>query len=79
MWVIPCRGAENRKVAGTNSEKSGTRNLEAESITSRAESMGGGVKLKTATEIRRSSVRNTFIAESVYLVLNSLRNREPVE
>ena len=31
-----------------------------------------GVKLKTVTEIRRSSARKTFIAESVYLVLNFL-------
>ena len=32
--------------------------------------------MKTATEIRQSRMRNT---ESVYLVLNSLWNREPVE
>ena len=38
--VIPCRGAEDRKGAGTSSGKSGTRNLEAESIRSRAESTG---------------------------------------
>ena len=43
--VIPCRGTENRKGAGTNSGKSDTRNLEAESIRSRAESKGGCVKL----------------------------------
>ena len=49
--VIPCRWAENRKGAGTNSGESGGRNLEAESIRSRAESTGGCVKLKTATEI----------------------------
>ena len=36
----------------------------------RAESTGRCVKLKTVTEIRRSSSRDTFIAESVYLVLN---------
>ena len=30
--VIPCRGAEDRKRAGTNSGESGTRNLEAESV-----------------------------------------------
>ena len=52
--------------------ESGTRNLEAESIRSGAESTGGRVKLKTVTEIRRSSARDTFIAEIVYLVLNSL-------
>ena len=45
------------------------RNLEAESIRSGVESTGGCVKFKTATEIRRSSARNTFTAESVYLVL----------
>ena len=43
--VIPCRGTENRKGAGTNSGKSDTKNLEAESIRRRAESKGGGVKL----------------------------------
>ena len=48
------------------------RNLEAESIGNRAESMGECVKLKTVPEIRRSSARDTFIAQSVYLVLNSL-------
>ena len=30
--VIPCVGAEDRKCAGTESEKPGMRNLEAESI-----------------------------------------------
>ena len=47
---------------------SGARNLEAESIRSRSESTGGCVKLKTVTEIRRSSARDTFIADNVYLV-----------
>ena len=42
-----------------------------------AESAGGCVKLKTFTEIRRSSARDTFIAESVYLVLNSLETGRP--
>ena len=63
---------ENRKGARTNGGESGARNLEAESIRSRAESTGGCVKLKTVTEIRRSSARDTVIAESVYLVLKSL-------
>ena len=70
MKVIPCRWTENRKGAGTSSGESGARNLEAESIRSRAETTGGCVKLKTVTEIRRSSARDTFTAESVYLVLN---------
>ena len=77
--VIPCRVTKDRKSAGTNSGQSGARNLEAESIRSRAESTGGRVKLKTVTEIRRSSARDTFIAENVYLVLNSLLDWEPVE
>ena len=64
---------------GTNSGESGARNHEAESIRSGAESTGGCVKLKTVTEIRRSSARNTFIAESVYLVLNSLLDWKPVD
>ena len=41
--------------------------------------MGGCVKLKIVTEIRQSSVGATFIAESVYLVPNSLLDWEPVE
>ena len=77
--VVPCRWTENRKGAGTNNGESGARNLEAESIRSGAESTGGRVKLKTVTEIRRSSTRDTFIAESVYLVLNSLLDWKPVE
>ena len=69
LWnVIPCRftrWTENRKGAGTNSGESGARNLQAEteSIRSRAESMGGCEKLKTVTEIRWCSARDTFIAE----------------
>ena len=35
--------------------------------------------MKTVTEIRRSRARDTFIAENVYLVLNSLLDWEPVE
>ena len=59
--------------------ESGARNLEADSIRSRAESPGGCVKLKRVTEIGWSNARDTFIAESVYLVLNSLLDWEPVE
>ena len=77
--VIPCKWTENRKGTETNSRDSGARNLEAEIIRSRAESTAGCVKLKTVTEIRRSSARDTFIAESVYFVLNSLLDWEPVE
>ena len=50
------------------------RNLEAESIRN-----GGRVKLKTVTEISRSRAHDTLIAESVYLVLNSLLDWKPVE
>ena len=42
--------------------ESGARNLEAESMRSRAESTGGCVKLRTVTEIRRSSARDIFTA-----------------
>ena len=73
MKVIPCRWTKHRKGAGTNSGESGARNLEAESIRSGAESTGGCVKLKTVTEIRQSSARDAFVAESVYLVLNQSR------
>ena len=54
-------------------------NLEAESIRSRAESTGGCVELETVTEIRWSSACNTLVAQSVYLVLNSLLVWEPVD
>ena len=77
--VTQCRWTENRQSAGTNSGESDARNLEAESIRSGVESMGGCVKMKTVTEIRQSSAHNTFIAESVYLVLNSFLDWEPVE
>ena len=70
--VIPCRVTKDRKSAGTNSGESGVKNLEAESIRSRAESAGRCVKLKIVTEIRQSSAHDSLIAESVYLVLNSL-------
>ena len=50
---------QDRKGTGTNSEMSGARNLEAESIRSKAESAGGCVKVKTVTEIRQGSAHNT--------------------
>ena len=77
--VIPCWQTENRKGTGTKSGESGARNPEAESIRSGAESARGRVKFKTVTEIRWSSGRDTFTAESVYLVLNSMLDWEPVE
>ena len=63
--VIPCGGTEDRKDTGTNSGKSGTRELEAESIGSRTESTGGCEKLETVTETGRSIARDTFVAGSV--------------
>ena len=36
-------------------------------------------KVKTVTETRQSSACDTFIAESVYLVVNCLLDWEPVE
>ena len=77
--VILCKWIENRKGAGANSEESGARDLEAESMRSRAESTGGCVKLNILTDIRRSSASGTLIVESVYFVLNALLNWEPVE
>ena len=70
--TIPYRGAKDRKWAGIDSGMSRKRTMEAESIRSRAESTGGCVKLKTVTEIRRSNACETFMAESVYLLLTSL-------
>ena len=55
------------------------RNLEAESIRSGAESTGVCAKLKTVIEIRRNSVHDTVIAESLYLVQNSSLDWEPAE
>ena len=37
------------------------------------------VRLNTVTEMSRNSACNTSIAESVYLVLNSLLDWEPVD
>ena len=37
--VIPCRGAKDRKGAGTNGSKPGLRNMEAECVRSNADSM----------------------------------------
>jgi len=77
-----CRRGSGRSFcvgSGTNSGECGARNLEAESIRRRAESAGGCVKLKTFTEIRRSSARDICIAESGYFVLHSLLYWEPVE
>ena len=66
------RWTGNRKGAGTSRGESGARNMEAESIRSRAETTGGCVMLKTVTEIRWSSACDTFIAEGVYLVLEDV-------
>ena len=66
QWIVWC-------------EESGGWNLEAESIRGRAESTGECVQWKTVTEVRWSSARDTFIAESVHFVLNSLWDWEPVE
>ena len=41
--------------------------------------LGGCVKARTVTEIRLSSERDIFIAESVYFVLNSLCGCKPME
>ena len=54
MKVSPCRGAEDGKGSGTNSKKSGTKNLEAESIRSRAESTERCVKMKTVVQTSQS-------------------------
>ena len=78
--VIPCSWTEDSKGVRTNSGESGARNLEVESMGSRVESMGGCVKLKTVAEVRQSSTHaNIFSRYSVYLVLNSLLDWEPVE
>ena len=78
-----CRRGRGRPfhVDGPKTEKARKPTVESvvRGIRSRAESTGGCVKLKTVTEISRSSVCDTFIAESAYLVLNSLLDREPVE
>ena len=77
--VIPCRGAEDKTSRRNQQwevwyEESGGREYPMKSG-----EYGRVCKVEDVTEIRRSSVRNTFIAESIYLVLNSLRDREPVE
>ena len=62
--VIPCIGAEVRKGARTDSERPGMRNLEAESIRSRAERMGGCVKLKIVTD----SACDTFKWQTLFIL-----------
>ena len=62
--VIPCRGTEGRKGTGTKRGKSGTRNLETDGISSRAESMGGCRAFETVTKIRQSIACDIFVAES---------------
>ena len=57
--VIPCRGAGDRRGTRTNRGKSDMRNLEAESIRSRAENIGGCVKLKTVTSAWWQPVLNS--------------------
>ena len=64
---------QKQKRRGNNSRESHARNLEDESIRNRTESMGRCVKLKTVTEIRRSSARDTFIAESACLSCTEFR------
>ena len=59
----------SRKGVRTNSGQSGTTNLEAESIRSRAESTGGCVKLKTVTEIRRSSAARCSYSRECLVML----------
>ena len=62
--VIPCRGAEDRKSAGTSSGKSSSKNLEleAESIRSRAETTGGCVKGEDSHRGKmRDNAHGTFI------------------
>ena len=58
----------DRKQKRRGNQQSGARNLEAENIRSRAERTGRCVKLETVTEIRQSSARHTFIAESVNIL-----------
>ena len=65
----------DRKGVGTNNGEWGIWRPRV----SEAASTGGCVKLKTVTEIRQSSTHDTFIAENVYLVLNSSLDWEPVE
>ena len=59
--AIPCKGTKDRKDTGTNSGKSGMRDLEAENIRSRAESTGRCVKVETIKEIRQHSAHDAFI------------------
>ena len=66
--VTPCSKAEDRIRAGTNSGKSGRRNLEAESMRSRAESTGGCVMLKTVTEVRPSSALVIHLQQKVFIL-----------
>ena len=70
------RGTEDGKCTGTDSGKSGTRNLEAESIRGRAKITARCVKLKTVKDSTsnpgiRSVYRCTCFASSLYSYLSS--------
>ena len=73
------RGGAKTEKAREPTVESVARNLEAKSVRSRAASTGVCVKPNTVTKIRRGRERDRFIAESVYLVLNSLWDGEPAE
>ena len=64
-------GSRSYHVQGLEVEKAQEPTVEClvQGIRSTVHSMGGHVKLKTVTEIKWSSARDTLIAESVYLVV----------
>ena len=51
----PCRWTQNRKGSGSNSRESGARNLEAESIRSRAEKYGSVCKAEDSHRDKEQS------------------------
>ena len=70
LLLLLLLGAEDRKGLGINSGKSVMRNTETETESMRnAESTRGCVNLNTVTEIKRSSHRDTFIAENTVFSL----------
>jgi len=59
--------------------ESSTGNAKTERIRGRAQRARGSVGLKRVGQIDRSRFVERFVAERKSFVLNSLRNREPVE
>ena len=76
---VPGDSSERREGARANGGQFGVWNSESQSVGGGTESAGRGVELKAVGQVGGSRVMDPLIAEGSNLVLNSLRDREPVE